>query len=50
MDQDIDECTPRKFSFSYSAIKNFETCPLRYYETSVAWPRTWTEPDRKSVV
>jgi len=45
MDQDdIDECTPRKFSFSYSAVKNFETCPRRYFETSVAMPRVWVEP------
>src|SRR5262245_11543304 len=44
MEQYIDECTPRRFSFSYSAIKNFETCPMRYYETSVATPRVWVEP------
>lgn len=44
MDQLIDECTERLFSFSYSALKNFETCPLRYFETSVATPRVWVEP------
>jgi|SRR5215467_11383158 len=44
MDEHIDEATPTKFSFSYSKLKNYETCPLRYYETSVAVPRIWAEP------
>lgn len=28
--------TPRKFSWSYSALKNFETCPKRHYHYDVA--------------
>jgi CRISPR/Cas system-associated exonuclease Cas4 (RecB family) len=39
---DIDT-TPKKFSFSYSALKNWQTCPRRFYETTVAKPRIYPE-------
>lgn len=34
---------PQEFAWSYSRLKNFETCPKRYYNIDVA--KTFKEPD-----
>jgi hypothetical protein len=44
----IDSPKPKPFTWSYSALKNYETCPRRYHECNVkkAWPEESIELDR----
>jgi hypothetical protein len=38
---------PKPFSFSYSRLKNYETCPKRYYNIDVA--KNYKEPDSEQL-
>ena len=37
------QTTPRQFYWSYSALNNFETCPKKFYHTSIA--KDFVEPE-----